>query len=180
MSASALMRALTDPEGLALDILRPMPHAPAPAARRGTQFHAWVEQRFGQQSLLDPDDLPGAADESIASDEALARVKEAFEGSEFAHREPVAVEAPFSLVLGGRVIRGRIDAIFERDGRYEVIDWKTGSAASLDPLQLAIYRQAWAQVRGIDVDQVDAAFFVVGTGELIRPDAFPDLRALLH
>lgn len=180
LSASALMRALSDPEGLALDILRPMPNAPAPAARRGTEFHAWVEQRFGQQSLLDPDDLPGAADAGIVDDEALARLKEAFEGSEFAQREPVAVEAPFSLVIGGRVIKGRIDAVFANGDRFDVIDWKTGSADALDPLQLAIYRLAWAQVRAVPIEQVDAAFYVVGTGETIRPESFPDLSIRLR
>jgi len=179
MSASALMRALTDPEGLAIDILRPMPSAPAPQARRGTDFHAWVETRFGQQSLLDPDDLPGAADHEINSDEALADLKAAFEASEFAHREPVAIERPFSLVLGGRVVRGRIDAVFAHGDRFEVIDWKTGSGRGLDPMQLAIYRLAWSQLEGIDLDRIDAAFYLVSESRLTRPESFPDLPALL-
>ena len=29
------------------------------AARFGTGFHAWVEARFGQQALIEPDELPG-------------------------------------------------------------------------------------------------------------------------
>jgi DNA helicase-2/ATP-dependent DNA helicase PcrA len=179
MSASALMRALTDPDGLAIDILRPMPSAPAPQARRGTDFHAWVETRFGQQSLLDPDDLPGAADQEIVSDEALADLKAAFEASEFAHREPVAIERPFSLVLGGRVVRGRIDAVFADGDRFDVIDWKTGSGRGLDPMQLAIYRLAWSQLEGVPLEQIDAAFYLVSESRLIRPESFPDLQALL-
>jgi DNA helicase-2/ATP-dependent DNA helicase PcrA len=179
MSASALMRALTDPEGLAVDILRPMPSAPAPQARRGTDFHAWVETRFGQQSLLDPDDLPGAADHEIVSDEALADLKAAFESSEFAHREPVAIERPFSLVLGGRVVRGRIDAVFADGDRFDVIDWKTGAGRGLDPMQLAIYRLAWSQLEGVPIERIDAAFYLVSQSRLIRPESFPDLQALL-
>ncbi len=162
-----------------MDLARPMPHPPAPAARRGTEFHAWVESRYGQQTLLDPDDLPGAADHDIVSDEALARLKEAFEGSAYASETPVAVEAPFSVVVAGRVVNGRIDAVFERDGRYDVIDWKTGSARSVDPMQLALYRLAWAHLQGVPVDEVDAAFVMVATGEVVRPDTSAALAQLL-
>ena len=117
-----------------------MPHPPAPAARRGTEFHAWVETRYGQQSLLDLDDLPGSADADIATDDDLRELKAAFEGGPFAHRAPVAVEAPFALLVGGRVVNGRIDAVFageEAGIAYDVIDWKTGSARNVDPMQLA-------------------------------------------
>ena len=40
-----------------------MPRPPAPQARRGTAFHRWLEERFSQQRLIDPDDLLGAADD---------------------------------------------------------------------------------------------------------------------
>ena len=181
VSASLLMRAVAEPDAVALELARPMPRPPAPAAQRGTAFHAWVEARFGQQSLLDPDDLPGAADADIASDEDLLVLKQAFEASSFAQRVPVAVEAPFALVIGGRVVNGRIDAVFESDlepGAFDVVDWKTGSAAHVDPMQLAIYRLAWAQLRGIPVERVSAAFVIVATGEVIRPDTSAALDLL--
>ena len=180
VSASLLMRAIKDPEAVAKDLIRPMPRPPAPAARRGTELHAYIESRFGQQSLLDPDDLPGAADEGITSDEALEELKAAFERSPYARMTPVAVEAPFSLVLGGRVVNGRIDAVFD-DGRggHEVIDWKTGAARGVDPVQLALYRIAWAQSRGVPLDQVGAAFVMVATGEVIRPDTSAEVAMLL-
>lgn len=184
VSASTLIRAIEDPEQVAIDLVRPMPSAPAPAARRGTRFHAWVETRFGQQPLLDPDDLPGAADAHIESDADLLALKEAFESSVFAERQPVAIEEGFSLVVGGRVVVGRIDAVFaENDdpssGRFDVIDWKTGSAKGLHPLQLAIYRLAWAQSRGVPVENVTAGFVMVGTGEVIRPDTDAEVARLL-
>ena len=170
VSASVLMRALEDPGSVAMDLVRPMPRPPAPSARRGTRLHAWIEARYGQQSLLDPDDLPGAGDEGIGSDEALERLKAAFESGPYARRAPVAVEEAFAVMVGGRVVNGRIDAVFERDGRFEVVDWKTGSVANVHPLQLALYRIAWSQLRGVPVDQVDAAFVMVETGEVLRPD----------
>ena len=183
VSASLLMRALQEPDAVALEIARPMPRPPAPAARRGTAFHAWVETRYGQQTLIDPDDLPGSADADIASDEDLAALKVAFEGSPYAHRIPVAVEAPFALLVGGRVVNGRVDAVFEGDGgrgaAYDVIDWKTGSGRNVDPMQLAIYRLAWAQRTGVPVDRVAAAFVIVGTGEVLRPDTDAAVARLL-
>ncbi len=60
LSATALARLRDDPDGFAADLARPMPRQPSPAARFGTRFHAWVESRFGQQDLFDPDDLPGS------------------------------------------------------------------------------------------------------------------------
>ncbi|MFA6576440.1 MAG: ATP-dependent helicase, partial [Nocardioides sp.] len=57
LSATALTRLRDDPDGFARDLVRPMPRPPSPQARFGTLFHAWVEARFGQQPLLDPDDL---------------------------------------------------------------------------------------------------------------------------
>jgi DNA helicase-2/ATP-dependent DNA helicase PcrA len=138
-----------------------------------------VETRFGQQSLLEPDDLPGSADADIASDEALAQLKEAFGASPWAARDPIGVEVPFALLVGGRVVNGRIDAVFASDGRFDVVDWKTGSAGSVDPMQLAIYRLAWARVRGIPVEDVDAAFVLVATGEVVRPDTDRQVQALL-
>jgi DNA helicase-2/ATP-dependent DNA helicase PcrA len=85
-------------------------------------------------------------------------------------RTPVAVEQPFAVLVGGRVVNGRIDAVFAADGRFDVIDWKTGSAAGTDPMQLALYRLAWAQLSGVSIDAVDAAFVIVSTGEVVRPD----------
>lgn len=175
LSASALIRSIRDPEGFAIDLARPMPRQPAPAAQRGTAFHAWVESRYGQQSLLDPDDLPGAGDDDIASDGQLDALKQSFESSAFAGRSPVAIEEPFALLIGGRVVRGRIDAVFEQNGRYDVIDWKTGGAQGADPFQLAIYRLAWSQLRNVPLDTIDAGFFMVSTAELIRPEGLADL-----
>jgi len=177
VSASVLMRAIEDPGSLALDLARPMPAAVSPASARGTAFHTWVETQYGQQSLLDPDDLPGAADSEIASDEALEELKAAFSRSAFAQRAPHAVEQPFALVLGGRVVRGRIDAVFAQNGRFDVIDWKTGAAEHVDPVQLAIYRLAWAQIAGVPVADIDAGFLIVRSGEVLRP-ALPDLSGL--
>ncbi len=182
LSATALVRLAADPDGLARDLARPLPRPPAPAARRGTRFHAWVESLFGQRALLDRDDLEGAADDDLVPDESLAALQTAFLAGPYGARPPHRVEAPFQLVLGGRIVRGRIDAVYRtQDGGYEVVDWKTGDSTA-DPLQLAVYRAAWARVVGVPEADVGACFYYVATGLVSRPEALPtaeDLERLL-
>ena len=159
-----------------------MPRPPSSAARFGTRFHAWVEARFGQQPLLDPDDLPGRADSGIDDESDLQELVKRFEAGPFADRVPHAVEAPFALVLDGQVVRGRIDAVYAEqvDGEpgYLLVDWKTNRAATADPLQLAVYRVAWAELTGVPLDRVRAVFYYVRTGEVVEPDGLPDRAGL--
>jgi DNA helicase-2/ATP-dependent DNA helicase PcrA len=82
------------------------------------------------------------------------------------------------------VVRGRIDAVYQTtrpDGSrgYDVIDWKTNRSETADPLQLAIYRIAWAELVGIPAEQVGAAFYYVRTGDVIRPDDLPGREELI-
>ncbi|MFJ7074905.1 UvrD-helicase domain-containing protein [Streptomyces sp. NPDC098781] len=183
LTASQLLRLAADPDGFAQELARPMPRPSQPAARRGTRFHAWVEARFEELTLpmLEPDDLPGSEAE-IADERDLEALKDAFERSAYAHRTPYRVEAPFQLSIAGRVVRGRIDAVYkEGDGdgaTYEIVDWKTNRARTADPLQLALYRLAWAEQQGVPLESVDAAFLYVRSGEVVRPDDLPDRSAL--
>ena len=170
LSATALARLRLDPAGFARDLARPIPRRPVPQARFGTRFHAWVESRFGQQQLLDPDELSGRHDTDIDDGADLRVLQERFEAGQFGDRIPVAVEPPFSLVLGGQVIRGRIDAVFAEGDGWLVVDWKTNRAHDADPLQLAIYRLAWAELQGVPVEQVRAGFYYVRTDQLVEPE----------
>ncbi|MFB4310471.1 ATP-dependent helicase [Actinomadura sp. GTD37] len=184
LSVSSLVSLARDPAALARQIRRPMPRPPAPYARRGTAFHAWLESRWGQQRLLDPDELPGAADEGAADDSQLERLRTRFEESEWAEREPLDIEVPFETVIGDRLVRGRMDAVFRSPGGgYEVVDWKTGSPPSGDEarfvsVQLAAYRLAWAELTGVDVAQVSAAFHYVGANVTVRPADLLDAAGL--
>ena len=125
------------------------------AARRGTAFHAWVEQHFAQAAMVDLLDLPGSADEDPGADEDLPLMKERFLASEWATRAPVAIETAIETIVDGIAVRGRIDAVFRRpDGGFTVVDWKTGAKPSGDQarvaaLQLGAYRLAFARLRGL-------------------------------
>ncbi|WP_406085097.1 UvrD-helicase domain-containing protein [Streptomyces virginiae] len=186
LSASQLLRLAADEQGFVRDLARPMPRPPQPAARQGTRFHAWVESRFDELPLpfldvLDPvADLPGAgSDQEIADEADLDSLKAAFERSPYADRPPHRMEAPVQLTLASRVVRGRIDAVYKNpDGSYEIVDWKTGRTTEADPLQLAVYRVAWAEATNTPLDRVTAAFLHVRSGRVIRPRNLPDRARL--
>ncbi|TKJ19130.1 DNA helicase UvrD [Blastococcus sp. CCUG 61487] len=185
LSVSALVTLRRDPAELARRLRRPMPAAPAPQARRGTAFHTWLEERFGAARLVDLDELPGSGDEFAAPDGALAELQEAFLASEWADRQPVEVEVPFETPLGPLILRGRIDAVFaDADGRFEVIDWKTGppptgAELSAAGVQLAAYRLGWSRLAGVPVEQVSAGFHHVAAKETVRPVDLLDEAGLL-
>jgi len=178
LGVSALVQMARDPAGLAAQIRRPMPRPPAPRAERGTAFHRWLEERFGQMRLIDADDLEGAVDADLVADDAdLAELKSRFEAGEWGQRWPTEVEMPFETKVGDRLVRGRIDAIFADDprGGFDVVDWKTGRPPRPGrderavAVQLAAYRLAWAALAGVSVDQVRAAFYYVRDDLTVRP-----------
>jgi DNA helicase-2/ATP-dependent DNA helicase PcrA len=177
LSVSDVVSLSADAGELARRLRRPLPQQPTRQTRRGTAFHQWLEQRWSADSLLDIDDLPGAVDE-LADAAELEALKLAFERSEWADRTPVAVEVGFEMSLGQRVIRGRMDAVFQQpDGSFIVLDWKTGRPprgrdAEVAAVQLAFYRLAWAAIQGIgdgELDRVSAAFHYVPTGRTVAP-----------
>lgn len=188
MSVTGLVALRRDPEQLARSLLRPLPRKPSPVTRRGTAFHAWLETTvFGQPQLLDPDELPGAADEG-ADDDDLRALQQAFRDSVWWGRAPAEIEVPFEMAVEGVLVRGRMDAVFTAgDGGWDVVDWKTGrkpsgADATAAAVQLAAYRLAWHQLTGAPLERVSAAFFYVRSNETVRPADLLDadgLRALV-
>jgi DNA helicase-2/ATP-dependent DNA helicase PcrA len=168
LSATALMTLSRAPEELAGTLLRRMPRRPSPQARLGIRFHAWLQDRFELPSALDEF---GPAEGPV--DAEFARLVAAFEAGRFAALSPIGVEVPFVMRRSGVVLRGRIDAVYDwRQGgfAYLVVDWKTSNAAA-DALQLAVYRQAWAEARGVDPSLVAAGFYHVQADRLRLVDA---------
>ena len=192
LSTTAVLRLHADPDAFAAELARPMPRQPSRSARFGTRFHHWLERYFGdrlphgglgQQQLLDLDELPDRADFGTHDEQELRELCDAFAAGQFGGTVPYAIEAPFSIWIGGRLVRGRIDAVYQRpsesrDTQFQVVDWKTGRAENADPLQLAIYRLAWAEAYGLQPSEIDAIFYHVATDEIVRPKALPDREAI--
>ncbi|MBW9215553.1 ATP-dependent helicase [Mumia sp. zg.B53] len=180
MSTTSLMAMRKDPDAFARSLARPLPRPPAPAARFGTRFHAWVEAHFGQQTLIGDDELPGRDETDIEDEIELGDLIRSFESGPMGDRVPYAIEEPFTLRLGGQIVSGRIDAVYRTEDGFEVVDWKTNRAATADPLQLAVYRLAWAEKHGVPLDQVTASFHYVRLGETVSYADLPDRVALEH
>ncbi|MGO1320500.1 MAG: ATP-dependent helicase [Galactobacter sp.] len=173
--ASLFVEAADDRATVERDLRRPVPHQPGIEARQGTAFHAWVEEHFGTPALFDLDDEPIYQDQDHVEGPDLEGLKSRFLESVWAQRAPVFVEAPVETRIGPVSVRGRIDAVFrDADGRWDLVDWKTGRQPSAQELpkkalQLAVYRLGWARLHNIPVDQIDAAFYYVSTGKTVRP-----------
>ncbi|WP_434613723.1 ATP-dependent helicase [Arthrobacter sp. A5] len=174
ISASLLVDLGDDAAAVTRALRRPVPRKPGMAARKGTAFHAWVEEFFGQAGQLDLDEVPGA-DSHVDEAYGLGDMQETFRASAWGHRTPETLEVPVETRVGDVVVRGRIDAVFrDDDGAWDLIDWKTGRVPSATGLgarsvQLAVYRLAWARLKGVPVQDVRAAFYYVGQDKLIRP-----------
>ncbi len=176
LSASALVRLAADPEGLARDLARPMPR-----------------RRPGRQPAAAPASTPGSRRTSARSRCSTARDlrgrgrRRPRSGSTTtwrrcrrlprrALRRPAtapgrgAVPARPRRAGGPRPHRRRLSARATAATRSS-----TGrpGAAGADPLQLALYRAAWAQIAGVPEESVGAAFYYVASGRVERPDGLP-------
>ena len=185
ISASQAMAFVRDQDSFLRSLVRPMPRKPSAAADRGTTFHAWVEDYFGQRPLIDDDQLPGAMDSQIYDDAQLEALKKSFQEGVFADRVPFAMEKQFALLVGAHTLLGRADAVFlgsltdpNKANHWTVVDWKTGAPGSADPLQLSIYRLAVAEILQVDPEQMDAAFYYVTSQKIEQPDRFLSLAEL--
>ncbi|WP_146361385.1 ATP-dependent helicase [Arthrobacter yangruifuii] len=175
ISASMLVDLKDNPAEVTRQLRRPVPRQPGMAARKGTAFHAWVEEFFGTSGMLDIDEYPGAADAYVDEAYQLEDMIATFEASDWAQRTPAFIEVPVETKVDTVVVRGRIDAVFQdADGTWDLIDWKTGAPPSSQKLdvrsvQLAVYRLAWARLKGVPLEKVRAAFYYVAADKLIRP-----------
>lgn len=174
ISASTLVDLDDDAGSVVARLRRPVPREPGMSARKGTAFHAWVEEYFGTTGMLDLGEATGS-DDHIDEAYGLDSMVETFRQSEWAHRAPAHVEVPVETRIGDVVVRGRIDAVFrDADGGWDLVDWKTGRRPSASQLkvkavQLAVYRLAWARLKGVPLEDVRAAFYYVADNQVVRP-----------
>ncbi|KRE33907.1 ATP-dependent DNA helicase [Mycobacterium sp. Soil538] len=185
LSVSAMVELGRDPDAAARRLHRRLPRRPDAQALLGTAFHEWVQRYFQAEKLFDLDDLPGAVDADRQDRGELEELQAAFAVSGWAARSPLEVEVPFDMMIAGRVVRGRIDAVFaDDDGGVTVVDWKTGEPPATseelqhNAVQLAVYRLAWARLQGCPLSSVRAAFHYVRSGRTVIPAALPDADEL--
>lgn len=185
LTASQVVSLSRSRDDFARQLRRPVPQEPTFAAKRGSELHTWIESQYGYTALLDADDL--GEDEDHVDD--LARLKQTFLASEWAERVPTDIEVYVELPVGSVTLRSRIDAVFPPGkglDRVTVVDWKSGRPPQDEheqaarEVQLAVYRLAWSEWQGIPLEDVDAAFFYVATGQTVRPQRLLNRQQILE
>ena len=139
------------------ELSRPLPERPSDARAIGTEVHRVIEQLLREahggeaqvSSLPDESEL----DEPLGVEDRdeIERRLEFFRALGYTDRTlarlpsgELMIELPFALRIGSRIVRGRIDAVFEDDsGGFELVDFKTGARfESEDEDQLGLYAAA--------------------------------------
>jgi DNA helicase-2/ATP-dependent DNA helicase PcrA len=187
LSVSTLLYLAKDPQELALRLRRPMPNHIDKYARRGTDFHLWLENHFEHPSLISMDDLFNKSSSLISeefADAPLDKLQKAWLASEWANKQPVGVEVGFETMIDNTLIRGRIDAVYQNGDQFEVVDWKTGKVKDGDDLataaiQLAMYRLAYSKLKNVPIEKISAAFHYVADNQTVRPADILDEQALI-
>ena len=191
LTTSQMVRLNANPRAFREELRRPMPRPADRGSGIGTAFHEWVSRRLAPTApipLFDADEIAEleeddfapevvAAEPGGAEGHALRSLCQAFEESRWVDATVLAIEKSFVMTIGQTVVRGRLDAVVadpDHPGDELVIDWKTSRPGSADPLQLSIYRLAWAQARGIDLSRVRAVFHHVGANKTISAEPFLD------
>ena len=177
LSVTSLVSFARCPKQFFWTVVRPLPRQSSAAARLGTEVHRWIEQRSGRQlALLEPEADDDLDPDAVPAGAAIrAALQQSFLDSVYADLDPVRVEAPFVVVVGGRMVRGRIDAVYERDGRTELVDFKTGSRP--DPgdgsarTQLDLYGMAAVDTWGIDPGDLRTSYCYLRTDGQAEIDA---------
>jgi DNA helicase-2/ATP-dependent DNA helicase PcrA len=153
-------------------VVRPLPKRTSTAARIGSAVHRWIEQRHDRQLVLIADNPEVDRDPSV-----VAALQASFLESPFGDLAPTRVEAPIVLARHGALLRGRVDATYERDGRLEIVDFKTGRQPApgdaSGATQLAVYGVAATDAWGADPDRLRTTYCYLrtdGPAELVSVD----------
>ena len=185
LSVTGLVTYARCPRQFYWTVVRPLPRRSSAAARVGTEVHRWIEQRAGRQlALIEPEVESDDGTAPGGGPSVTARLKESFLAGPWAALDPVRVEAPFALVLGNHLVRGRIDAVYERDGRLELVDFKTGREAwegdAGAGTQLDVYGLAALDAWGTDASDLRTTYCYLradGPPVLVSADWDADVAA---
>jgi DNA helicase-2/ATP-dependent DNA helicase PcrA len=197
VNASGFKDYVLDPNKAANKIMRPVPEAPYQATRAGTIFHNMMEERFAHlaRTLATADNIDDLglqiAAEQLASvdlavhQEKIAQLQQNFAKSEWANKQPAFVEIEIQLAVENNIFICKLDAVFETDFGFEVVDWKTGASPTSQSeedervLQLALYRVAFAALKRLPLEKVSACLYYVEENKAICRNDLDDLDALL-
>jgi DNA helicase II / ATP-dependent DNA helicase PcrA len=170
-SATGLVTYAICPKRYYWTTVDPLPRRASAAARRGVDVHRRIElHNVGVVPLEDFDaidyDLSAGGDEVGIGDPFTV-----FESSRYAARTPLLTEVPFELYRAGGTVRGRIDAVYDDDGKWEIVDFKSGRNREdgVNLVQLQTYALAVSEIDfGVSPpQQLEASFVYLGGEEAL-------------
>jgi DNA helicase-2/ATP-dependent DNA helicase PcrA len=140
-SVSGLVTYATCPKRFYWSEVDRLPRRPAPWLQRGVELHRRIE--LHNRGVV-PLDLAEEDTYDFVPDEAEPRADAftTFQESRFGQSQPRWIEVPFQLAAGRFRVRGRIDAVYDDEGAWEVVDFKSGRHRP-DPARL-VQLQAYA------------------------------------
>jgi len=141
-SVSSLVTYATCPKRYYWTDVDRLPRRPAPWLKRGVELHRRIE--LHNRGVIPLDLVKDDEAYDFVPDEADPRegAYATFEASRFAATKPRWTEAPFIIGDDELRIRGRIDAVYETGGTWEVVDFKSGRHRP-DPARI-VQLQAYA------------------------------------
>ncbi|MBI5157144.1 MAG: ATP-dependent helicase [Acidimicrobiia bacterium] len=146
-----------------------LPRRPSAAARRGVELHRRIEMH--NRGTVAFEDIAASGYDAVGDEPSPESAFERFSRSRFAATRPILVEAPFTLVLDGARVSGRIDAVYAAGSGWEVVDFKSGRASD-DParrVQLEAYALAVADAGlagGRTPETIRVTFAYCGGGDI--------------
>ena len=107
--------------------------------------------------------------EKILSQEEL-HIFENFKSLEILNTKCWASEYPFSVKLSDYYLTGRVDAVFQNEGKIIIADWKTGKKQDGVDYQSMIYLFAFYEIfkhkkMNISPENFEFVYFYLGSGE---------------
>lgn len=177
LTASDIVSLMGDAQQFYADQRRPIPQQISHAVRVGTSVHKAIAQHFDTILTLDIDSVMGSGEMPIARDAALEdktveKYIDRFKHSPFADLPHLAIEQALEIQIANYPVRCVIDAVFDTSDipggqPITIVDWKTGKRPTMEKirereLQLGLYRLAWAQAHGVELETIDACFYYLG------------------
>ncbi|MDR1448215.1 MAG: ATP-dependent helicase [Candidatus Ancillula sp.] len=152
LSTSKVVQLIENKEKFLENLICQMPSEPTAQSDLGTKFHEWIDSYYKSKYY---EALRGGnyecTIEKLKKNETFRILIEKFLKTKWALMTPHITEQEINYSSGSHIITARIDAVFEHNGEYEIVDWKTGklphkSKINDKAIQLAIYREAWLKL----------------------------------
>jgi DNA helicase-2/ATP-dependent DNA helicase PcrA len=118
----------------------------------------------------------------------MRKLKDAYLASRWPGLKPEHTELEILLPQGKHIVVCKIDAVYRIDGRWVVVDWKTGAKPTeaekdAKAMQIVLYRRALSALTGTPAADIDCYLFYlahnwewnVEPSRLDRLDALPPI-----